>query len=72
MSLENRFLTRHFATLITALVSLAAVVVSVSQVIVAHTTRAREIEIAQLAQQFMRALERQPDDIKVVIQFAQL
>ena len=23
-------------------------------------------------QQFMRALERQPDDIKVVIQFAQL
>lgn len=45
---ETRFSHRHFASIITGVVSLAAVVVSLSQVIVAYTSRQKELEVAQL------------------------
>src|SRR5262245_11556117 len=46
---EQRFTSKHLATIVTALVSLAAVVVSVSQVVVAYTAKQKEIEQSEKA-----------------------
>lgn len=51
---ENRFVTRHLGTFVTGLVSLAAVIVSLSQVFIAQTSKQKEIEVAQILQKQQR------------------
>src|SRR5437764_15334784 len=44
---ETRFTHRHFGTMLTAAISLAAVAVSISQIWAAYVTKDREIALAQ-------------------------
>jgi hypothetical protein len=45
---EVRFASRHLASIITGVVSFAAVIVSLSQIVVAYTSKQKELEVAQI------------------------
>src|SRR5207237_9183982 len=53
---DSRFATRHLGTIVTGLISLAAVIVSLTQVSIAYISKQKEIEVAQINERKQREI----------------